>query len=56
MESVKKAFEQKLEADYQEQSDDPEWQVEIKLWDCVAGDGLGESVDGMTKVQENHIG
>ena len=39
-EKQKQAFEQKLEADYREQSNDPEWQAEVELWDCVAGDGL----------------
>ena len=53
MESIKKAFERKLEADYKEQSNDPEWQAEVELWDCAAGDGLGESVDGMIKVEQD---
>lgn len=39
----------KLEADYREQSEDPEWQEEVELWDCVAGDGLDDSVEGMVK-------
>ena len=55
MESVKKAFYKKLEADYREQSNDPEWQAEIELWDCVTSDGLYESVGGMTKLENNYI-
>lgn len=43
----KKAFEAKLEADYREQSNDKQWQAEIKLWDSTAGDGLNDSVEGM---------
>ncbi|GAB4534352.1 MAG: hypothetical protein Tsb0014_20470 [Pleurocapsa sp.] len=39
----------KLEADYREQSEDPEWREEVELWDCVASDGLDDSVDGMVK-------
>lgn len=35
-----KAFEAKLEADYREQSNDPEWQKEIELWDCTLTGGL----------------
>lgn len=54
-EKQKEAFEQKLEADYREQSNDPEWQADVELWDCVVGDGLGKSVDGMTKLEENCI-
>lgn len=41
----------KLEADYQEQSDDPDWQKEVELWDCVADDGLDDSVEGMLKYE-----
>ena len=37
-----KAFEKKLEADYREQSNDPDWLKEVALWDCTAGDGLDE--------------
>ena len=48
----KKAFEEKLEADYREQSNDSEWQAEVALWDCTANDGLDDSVDGMVR-QEN---
>jgi len=55
-EKQREAFEQKLEADYREQSNDPEWQAEVELWDCVAGDGLSESVDGMTKLENNYSG
>lgn len=40
-----KAFETKLEADYWEQSNDPEWQKEIELWDCTASDGLDDVDD-----------
>ena len=54
MESVKKAFYKKLEADYREQSNDPEWQAEVEFWDCVTSDGLDESVDGMTKLENNY--
>ncbi len=43
----RKAFEAKLEADYREQSNDPEWQAEIELWHSTAGDGLDDSVEGM---------
>lgn len=52
-EKQKEAFESKLEADYREQSKDLKWQAEVELWDCVAGDGLGELVDGMTKVEND---
>ena len=47
----KKAFEEKLEADYREQSNDPEWQAEVALWDCTAADGLDDSVDGMMRIE-----
>ncbi len=48
----KKAFEAKLEADYLEQSKDPEWQAEVELWDCAARDGLDDSVEGMVQFRE----
>ena len=47
----KKAFEAKLEADYAEQSNDVEWQKEVKLWDSTAYDGLDDSVEGMTNYE-----
>ena len=43
----KKQMMTRLEAEYEEQSSDPEWQQEIKLWDCAAGDGLDDSVEGL---------
>ena len=48
----KKAFEAKLEADYAEQSNDAEWQKEVKLWDSTAHDGLDDSVEGMTQIKQ----
>ena len=43
----KKQMMARLEAEYEEQSNDPEWQSEIKLWDCTASDGLDDSVEGL---------
>ena len=47
----RKIFNAKLEADYREQSNDPEWQAEVKLWDSTAGDGLNDSVEGAIKLE-----
>jgi hypothetical protein len=49
----KKVFEKKLEADYREQSKDPEWQAEVKLWDCTTEDGLDDSVEGMVRFENS---
>lgn len=49
-EKQKQAFEDKLRADYREQNDDPQWQAEIELWDCVAGDGL-QGIEGMEQIE-----
>ena len=43
----RKAMMAELEAHYREQSNDPDWQAEVKLWDCTAGDGLDDSVEGL---------
>ena len=40
-----------LEANYEEQNEDSDWQQEVELWDCVAGDGLDDSVEGLTKYE-----
>ena len=48
-EESRKEMMARLEADYKEQSEDPEWQEEVELWDCVAGDGLDDSIEGMVK-------
>ncbi len=49
----RKAFEAKLEADYREQSSDPNWQAEVELWDSTAADGLDDSVEGMIRLEKN---
>jgi hypothetical protein len=49
----KKVFEKKLEADYREQSKDPEWQAEVTLWDCTTEDGLDDSVEGMVRFENS---
>jgi metal-responsive CopG/Arc/MetJ family transcriptional regulator len=41
----------KLESEYAEQSNDEEWQAEVKAWDAVVGDGLDDSVEGMVKFE-----
>ncbi len=41
-----KAFEDELRAAYRDQENDPEFHQEVEAWDCVAGDGLDDSVDG----------
>lgn len=41
----------RLEAEYQEQSSDPEWQEEVKLWDCTASDGLDDYVEGLVNYE-----
>lgn len=48
-EESRKEMMARLEADYKEQSEDPDWQKEVELWDCVVGDGLDDSVEGMVK-------
>ena len=42
-EQRKKDFQAELEADYAELEQDPEFQEEVKAWDCVAGDGLDDA-------------
>lgn len=37
---AQKDFELELESAYIDQENDPEFQAEIKLWDCVSGDGI----------------
>lgn len=48
---ARKQMMSRLEEEYREQSQDPEWQEEVKLWDCTAGDGLDDSVDGLTRYE-----
>lgn len=36
-------LEKSLEAAYREQTQDPEWQAEVALWDCVVGEGIPEN-------------
>lgn len=33
-------LERELEAAYKEQAEDPQFQSEIKAWDCTVGDGI----------------
>jgi cell division septum initiation protein DivIVA len=33
-------LERELEAAYKEQAEDPQFQLEIKAWDCTVGDGI----------------
>ncbi|MGL5076233.1 MAG: type II toxin-antitoxin system MazE family antitoxin [Waterburya sp.] len=47
----RKAFEAKLEEDYRQQSNDEEWQAEVKLWDSTTSDGLDDSVEGMVNYE-----
>ena len=44
-----KVFENKLRAAYQNLEKDPEFHQEVEAWDCVAGDGLNDSVDGTVR-------
>jgi hypothetical protein len=45
----KKAIMAQLKVEYLEQSNDPDWQAEVQLWDCTAGDGLDDSVEGLVQ-------
>lgn len=38
----KKDFQKELEDDYAELEKDPEFQAEVKAWDCAAGDGIDD--------------
>ena len=45
LEAKKKQKLEQLEKAYQEQSKDEDEALEIELWDCTVGDGLGEDAD-----------